>query len=52
MLADPLFHEARALVFGRLGQHKQALEIYVYQLQDPIKAEEYASLDSSHALKC
>ena len=38
--AEDLFHEARAIVFSRLGQHKQALEIYVFQLQDPDKAEE------------
>ncbi|KAG6849265.1 hypothetical protein H0H93_009921 [Arthromyces matolae] len=34
-------YEARALLLGRLGRHHQALEIYVYQMQDYLKAEEY-----------
>jgi len=37
---DPLFYEARAIIFSRLGQHKQALEIYVFELKNPVKAEE------------
>lgn len=32
--------EARAVLLGRLGKHESALEIYVYRLQDYIKAEE------------
>jgi len=32
--------EARAVLLGRLGKHDGALEIYVYRLQDFIKAEE------------
>ncbi|KAI9871878.1 MAG: Vacuolar morphogenesis protein 6 [Pleopsidium flavum] len=40
---DPLFHEARAIIFSKLGQHKQALEIYVFKLEDPAKAEEYCN---------
>ena len=34
--------EARAVLLGRLGKHEGALELYVYRLQDYIKAEEYA----------
>ncbi len=34
------FHEARAILLGRLGRHDQALETYVYRLQDYSKAEE------------
>ncbi|KIM35275.1 hypothetical protein M413DRAFT_449849 [Hebeloma cylindrosporum] len=34
-------HEARAVLLGRLGRHDQALETYVYRLQDFKKAEEY-----------
>ncbi|KAF8969138.1 vacuolar sorting protein 39 domain 1-domain-containing protein [Flammula alnicola] len=34
-------HEARAILLGRLGRHGQALETYVYRLQDFMKAEEY-----------
>jgi hypothetical protein len=37
--------EARAVLLGRLGKHEGALEIYVYRLQDYIKAEEYAVLE-------
>ena len=40
--ADPKLYEARAIVLSNMGQHKQALEIYVFKLQDPDKAEEYA----------
>ncbi|KAM0791703.1 hypothetical protein ACM66B_003975 [Microbotryomycetes sp. NB124-2] len=31
----------KALLLGRLGRHEGALQIYVYQLQDPVMAEEY-----------
>ncbi len=34
-------HEARAILLGRLGRHDQALEAYVYRLQDFRKAEEW-----------
>lgn len=34
-------HEARAILLGRLGRHDQALEAYVYRLQDFKKAEEW-----------
>lgn len=40
---DPAFYDARALVFSKMGQHKQALEIYVYKLRDAGKAEEYCN---------
>jgi hypothetical protein len=36
----PDFHEARAILLGRLGRHDQALETCVYRLQDFMKAEE------------
>lgn len=38
--ADPEFYEARAITFSKMGQHRQALEIYVFKLHDPEKAEE------------
>ena len=34
-------YEARAILLGRLGRHDQALETYVYRLQDYLKAEEH-----------
>jgi hypothetical protein len=40
---DPTFSEARAIVFSQMGNHKQALEIYVFKLRDPAKAEEYCN---------
>lgn len=40
---DPTFYEARALVFSKMGQHKQALEIYVFRLRNAAKAEEYCN---------
>lgn len=40
MNTDPTFYEARAIVFSKMGQHRQALEIYVFKLEDPKKAEE------------
>ena len=33
--------EAKAILLGRLGRHDSALEVYVYRLQDFLKAEEY-----------
>lgn len=33
--------EERALLLGKLGQHKEALAIYVYILRDHKMAEEY-----------
>ncbi|KDR78810.1 hypothetical protein GALMADRAFT_244386 [Galerina marginata CBS 339.88] len=40
-LSSTDLHEARAILLGRLGRHDQALEAYVYRLQDYLKAEEY-----------
>lgn len=40
---DPIFYEARAIVYSALGQHKQALSIYVFQIQDYEKAENYCN---------
>lgn len=37
---DPEFYEARAIVFSKMGQHRQVLEIYVFKLEDHEKAEE------------
>lgn len=37
---DAGFYEARAVVLSNMGQHKAALEIYVFKLQDHGKAEE------------
>jgi hypothetical protein len=38
---DPNFYEAQAVVLSNMGQHKQALEIYVFKIKDFEKAEEY-----------
>ncbi|KAL8827019.1 MAG: hypothetical protein Q9170_007177, partial [Blastenia crenularia] len=38
---DPNLYEARAIVLNKMGQHKQALDIYVFKMKDPNKAEEY-----------
>ena len=40
---DPDFYEARAVLFSKMGNHKQALEIYVFKLDDPATAEEYCN---------
>ena len=40
---DPSVYEARAIVLSRMGQHRQALELYVFKINDPIKAEEYCN---------
>ncbi|KAI1798661.1 vacuolar sorting protein 39 domain 2-domain-containing protein [Daldinia bambusicola] len=40
---DPAFYEARAIIFSNMGSHKQALEIYVFNMQDYVKAEEYCN---------
>ncbi|KAI0171682.1 SPX domain-containing protein [Hypoxylon sp. FL1284] len=40
---DPAFYEARAIIFSNMGSHKQALEIYVFNMQDYAKAEEYCN---------
>lgn len=38
--SDPSFYEAQAVVLSNMGSHKQALEIYVFKLEDYDKAEE------------
>ncbi|KAI9797654.1 MAG: Vacuolar morphogenesis protein 6 [Candelina submexicana] len=40
---DPEFYEARAIVLSKMGQHKQALEIYVFKMEDYDKAEAYCN---------
>ncbi|KAL8646607.1 MAG: hypothetical protein Q9226_006788 [Calogaya cf. arnoldii] len=40
---NPTFYEPRAIVLNKMGQHRQALEIYVFKLQDPDKAEDYCN---------
>ncbi|KAL2847450.1 HbrB-domain-containing protein [Aspergillus pseudoustus] len=40
---DPEFFEPRAILFSKMGQHRQALEIYVFKLEDYDKAEEYCN---------
>ncbi|PQE26179.1 vacuolar sorting 39 domain 1 protein [Rutstroemia sp. NJR-2017a BBW] len=42
-ILDPNFYEAQAIVLSNMGQHKQALEIYVFKLHDFEKAEEYCN---------
>jgi hypothetical protein len=41
---DKSFYEAQAVVLSNMGQHKQALEIYVFKIKDYEKAEEYVRL--------
>jgi hypothetical protein len=41
LVQDPQFYEARAIVLSNMGQHKQALEIHVYNMEDYDKAERY-----------
>lgn len=31
------------MVLSNMGQHKQALEIYVFKMKDYVKAEEYVT---------
>jgi hypothetical protein len=40
---DVTFYEARAIVLSKMGNHKQALQIYVFQMKDYAKAEEYCN---------
>ncbi|RMJ23153.1 Vacuolar morphogenesis protein AvaB [Aspergillus sp. HF37] len=40
---DSEYFEARAIVFSKMGQHRQALDIYVFKLGDYAKAEEYCN---------
>lgn len=49
---DPEFFEARAILFSKMGQHRQALEIYVFKLEDYDKAEEYVVFCLHHMTAC
>ncbi|CAJ2510666.1 Uu.00g062910.m01.CDS01 [Anthostomella pinea] len=40
---DPAFYEAQAVVLSRMGNHKQALDLYVFKMVDYVKAEEYCN---------
>ncbi|KAL8762432.1 MAG: hypothetical protein Q9184_001560 [Pyrenodesmia sp. 2 TL-2023] len=40
---DSTLYEARAIVLNKMGQHRQALDIYVFKMKDPGKAEEYCN---------
>ncbi|KAK5095706.1 Vacuolar morphogenesis protein 6 [Exophiala xenobiotica] len=40
---DPTFYEATAIIYSKMGQHRQALQIYVFKLNDSTKAEEYCN---------
>ncbi|KAL8935017.1 MAG: hypothetical protein Q9216_005626 [Gyalolechia sp. 2 TL-2023] len=40
---DPNLYEARAIVLNKMGQHRQALDIYVFKMKDPNKAEDYCN---------
>ncbi|ETS80902.1 hypothetical protein PFICI_08431 [Pestalotiopsis fici W106-1] len=40
---DPRFYEALAVVFSKMHQDKQALEVYVFKMRDYAKAEEYCN---------
>ena len=41
---EPKAYEARAIVLSKMGQHRQALELYVFKIKNPDKAEEYCNL--------
>ncbi|KAL5470591.1 hypothetical protein PMIN07_001595 [Paraphaeosphaeria minitans] len=40
---DADYYEARAVVLSKMGNHKQALQIYVFDMKDYAKAEEYCN---------
>ncbi|KAK3943557.1 hypothetical protein QBC46DRAFT_446904, partial [Diplogelasinospora grovesii] len=40
---DPSFYEAQAIVLCNMGNHHQALEIYVFKMRDYAKAEDYCN---------
>lgn len=43
LLLDEGLCEERAIVVGKLGQHEEALSIFIYVLNNPKRAEEYCS---------
>lgn len=47
--SNPDFFESRAIVLSAMGNHKQALSIYVFQLKDYVKAEEYCHEQLHHS---
>ncbi|GAA5966350.1 hypothetical protein JCM21900_005140 [Sporobolomyces salmonicolor] len=46
-------HQVRAILLGRLGRHEGALQIYVYQLEDHMTAEQYCKrvYDSDESMR-
>ncbi|TWU75638.1 low-affinity phosphate transporter [Metarhizium rileyi] len=40
---DSSFFEAQAVILSNMGQHRKALEIYVFKMEDYAKAEEYCN---------
>ncbi|KAG5978486.1 hypothetical protein E4U55_006164 [Claviceps digitariae] len=40
---DATFFEAQAIILSNMGQHRKALEIYVFKMRDYGKAEEYCN---------
>ncbi|TKA77253.1 hypothetical protein B0A55_06140 [Friedmanniomyces simplex] len=40
---DPTFFESRAIVLSAMGNHKQALSSYVFQIKNYAKAEQYCN---------
>ncbi|KAF2447253.1 vacuolar morphogenesis protein AvaB [Karstenula rhodostoma CBS 690.94] len=40
---DADYYDARAVVLSKMGNHKQALQIYVFDMKDYAKAEEYCN---------
>ena len=40
---DERFNESRAVLLRKLGQHKAALQIYVFKMRDLARAEEYCN---------
>ncbi|WPH04171.1 Hypothetical protein R9X50_00705900 [Acrodontium crateriforme] len=40
---NEIFFESRAIVLSAMGNHKQALAIYVFQIKDQAKAEDYCN---------
>lgn len=41
--ANPVISEAEAVLWGKKGEHKKALEIYAFTLSNPVKARKYCS---------
>lgn len=41
--SDPRLHEARALVYGRKGNHDLALDVFISDMHDPTLARQYCA---------